>query len=133
MTVRASLGEEPYRVDIAAAGHVLVGDEPVANGGANAGPGPFELVLAGLAACTLITLRMYAQRKAWAGFSVAAQLRHRTVEGRRLIDRQVQVSGVPDAAGLDRLREIVERTPVTLALKPGFEITTTLTEAASAA
>lgn len=40
---------------------------------------------------------------------------------------------MPDAAGLERLRDIVERTPVTLALKPGFEITTTLTEAAAAA
>jgi putative redox protein len=76
---------------------------------------------------------MYAQRKAWDGFSIAAQLRHRTEQGRHLIDRQVQVRGVPGLAGLDRLRDIVERTPVTLALKPGFEITTTLTEAATAA
>ncbi|HTX49623.1 MAG TPA: OsmC family protein [Caulobacteraceae bacterium] len=131
--IRAVQAQPPFRTEIDAAGHPLVADEGPQLGGANAGPGPFELVVSGLAACTLITLRMYAQRKDWAGFSVAAQLRHRTEAGRRLIDRQVQVKGVPDAAGLERLRDIVERTPVTLALKPGFEITTTVTEAATTA
>jgi putative redox protein len=123
--VRASLGEARYRVNIAAAGHVLVGDEPVANGGANAGPGPFDLVLAGLAACTLITLRMYRERKAWPPLAITVELRHRLEDGRHLIDRRVEVAGA-DAAGLGRLRDIVERTPVTLALKAGFAISTVL-------
>jgi putative redox protein len=47
------------------------------------------------------------------------------------IDRDVEVGGVPDAAGLERLRDIVERTPVTLALKPGFTISTVLSEGAA--
>ena len=127
MAVHASLGEEPYRVNIAAAGHVLTGDEPVSNGGANAGPGPFELVLAGLAACTLITLRMYGERKGWAPLSMTVELHHRMEDGRHLIDRKVEVSGAPDEAGVARLRDIVERTPVTLALKAGFAISTVLT------
>jgi putative redox protein len=131
--INAVQAEPQFRTEIDAAGHPLVADEGPQLGGTNAGPGPFDLVVSGLAACTLITLRMYAQRKAWAGFSIAAQLRHRTEEGRHHVDRQVQVTGVPDAAGLERLRDIVERTPVTLSLKPGFEIATTLTEAMTAA
>jgi putative redox protein len=131
--IHAVQAEPQFRTEIDAAGHQLVADEGPQLGGADAGPGPFDLVVSGLAACTVITLRMYAQRKAWAGFSVAAQLRHRTEHGRHLIDRHVQVSGVPDSVGLERLRDIVERTPVTLALKPGFEIATTLTAAAPAA
>jgi len=123
--VRASLGEARYRVNIAAAGHVLVGDEPVANGGAGAGPGPFDLVLAGLAACTLITLRMYGERKAWPALAMTVELHHRMEDGRHLIDRRVEVVGA-DAAGIERLRDIVERTPVTLALKAGFAISTVL-------
>ena len=110
--VHARQGAERYRVEMTADGHALVGDEPPDNGGQNAGPGPFDLVLSGLAACTLITLRMYAERKGWAGFDICARLRHRMEDKTHFIDRDVEVGGVPDDAGLERLRgDIVERTP----------------------
>jgi putative redox protein len=128
--VHAKQAASPYRVEIRASGHELVADEPPANGGHNTGPGPFDLVVAGLAACTLITLRMYAERKGWTGFDIASQLRHRMDGKTHFIDRAVEVSGVPNDAGMERLRDVVERTPVTLALKPGFTISTVLTEAA---
>ncbi|HEY3799177.1 MAG TPA: OsmC family protein [Caulobacteraceae bacterium] len=127
--IHATQGDAPYRVEITAGGHALTADEPAANGGGGAGPDPFELVLSGLAACTLITLRMYAGRKAWTGFHISGSFRHRVDDGRHLIDRHLQVRGVPDAAGLERLRDIVERTPVTVALKAGFAIATELSEA----
>ena len=127
--LRATLAGKAYHVDIDASGHVLAADESAEHGGGGAGPSPFDLVLAGLAACTLITLRMYADRKGWPGSRIEGQFRYREEDGRRLIDRQVQVAGVPDE-GLERMRDIVERTPVTLALKSGFEIATTLREAA---
>ena len=129
----ATQGQPPYHVDISVAGHALVADEPPANGGQNAGPSPFDLVVTGLAACTMITLRMYAERKGWAGFDISAKLRHRMADHTHFIDRKVEVSGVPDEAGLERLRDIVERTPVTLALKPGFTISTVLAQVASGA
>jgi putative redox protein len=131
--VHAKQGAEPYRVDIVAAGHDLIADEPPANGGRNVGPGPFDLVVAGLAACTMITLRMYAERKGWAGFDISAKLRHRMENHAHFIDRDVEVSGVPDEAGVERLRDIVERTPVTLALKPAFTISTVLAQNAAGA
>jgi putative redox protein len=53
--------------------------------------------------------------------------------GAHFIDREVEVSGAPDEAGLERLRDIVERTPVTLALKPAFTISTVLAQAATGA
>jgi putative redox protein len=131
--VHATQGATPYRVDIVAAGHALIADEPPENGGGNVGPGPFDLVLSGLSACTLITLRMYAERKGWAGFDISAKLRHRMEGGVHFIDREVEVSGAPDEAGLERLRDIVERTPVTLALKPAFTISTVLAQVATGA
>jgi len=129
--VDATQGDAPYRVNIVAAGHSVTADEPPSNGGQGVGPSPFDLVLAGLAACTEITLRMYAERKGWTGFVVSTQLSHRMNGAAHVIDRKVEVSGPPDAAGLERLRDIVERTPVTLALKGGFTISTVLGEAAA--
>jgi len=129
--VQANLGEAPYQVDIFAAGHALTADEPKSNGGRGVGPDPFDLVMSGLAACTLITLRMYGERKGWSGLKISVQLRHRMVDGVHQVDRKVEVIGAPDAAGLERLRDIVERTPVTLALKAGFTISTVLDEAAA--
>ena len=123
--IRAKLGAEPYRVDISAGDHALVSDESNEHGGKDAGPSPFDLVLSGLAACTLITLRMYAERKGWPDVSLAGQFFHRVENGEQLIDRRIQVGGVPDE-GVERMRDIVERTPVTLALKSGFAISTTV-------
>jgi len=122
--VRASLSGAPYRVEIDASGHALVADEARARGGGGAGPDPFALVLSGLAACTAITLRMYADRKGWSPFEISAELFHKAEDGRHIIERRVRVAGAPDEAGLARLRDIVERTPVTLALKEGFSIST---------
>ena len=56
----------PYATRIIAGRHTLTADEPVAAGGADAGPAPFAYLLSGLIACTAITLRMYADRKGWA-------------------------------------------------------------------
>jgi putative redox protein len=128
--VHAVQGDAPYRVEITAAGHLLTADETPALGGGGTAPGPFDLVLAGLAACSLITLRMYAERKGWSGVSISAELRHRVEDGAHHIDRRVHVTRAPDAAAVARMAEIVERTPVTLALKSGFTISTVLKAAA---
>ena len=54
-----------YTHDVEVDGHELVIDEPEASGGANLGPSPTRLLAASLAACTAITMEMYAQRKGW--------------------------------------------------------------------
>ena len=123
-----------YRTEITSEGHALVADEGRALGGADAGFPPFTLVLAGLAACTGITLRMYAERKGWPDVALTIELELRAGQDpadkdRRLIHRRVTVTGAPDEAGVARLRDIVERTPVTLALKAGFDIETDLSAA----
>jgi putative redox protein len=131
--VHAKLGQPDYAVDVQAGRHRLVSDEPAALGGADAGPGPFPLVLSGLAACTAITLRMYAQRKSWplAGVEVDARL-SREADGSARIERSVTLQGELDAEQVTRLLEICEKTPVTLALKAGAQIRTTLRQPGAA-
>ncbi len=120
-----------YRTDITSGGHAVIADESPALGGADAGFSPFSLVLAGLAACTGITLRMYGERKGWPDLElrVELELHPGPDKDRHLIRRQVSVTGAPDEAAVARLRDIVERTPVTLALKAGFDIATELAAA----
>jgi putative redox protein len=122
----AHVGTARYAVDIETGGHRLVGDEPVAAGGADAGASPFGLVLSGLGACTAITLKMYAERKGWMLTGVAVELAYRREGDTAHIDRDVRVEGDLDDAQRARLAEIAEKTPVTLALRAGTEIRTTL-------
>src|SRR3990170_2674343 len=56
--------------------HRLVADEPVAVGGDDTGPGPYDLVLAGLGACTSMTMRMYAERKSLPVQRITVTLKH---------------------------------------------------------
>src|SRR5580704_5983696 len=74
----ASTGSDApkYRIDLQAGTHPLVADEPAAGGGADAGPSPFGLVMSGLAACTAMTLRMYAERKQWDMTHIDVQVRY---------------------------------------------------------
>jgi putative redox protein len=127
-TATVTSDEKPYGVRIDAGGHALRGDEPADHGGADTGPAPFGLVLAGLGACTAITLRMYAERKNWPLTAVDVKLTY-IVENRdtRWIDRVITLHGVDDVqrAGL---AEIAEKTPVTKAVRAGTEIRT-ITEA----
>jgi putative redox protein len=121
-------GGPGYQQQIRIGRHELIADEPVTRGGADAGPNPFSFVLAGLAACTGITLKMYAERHAWelGGLRVDVAL---FVEGeQRRIERVLTFPpGVP-AEQRARLTEIAEKTPVTRALRSGFTIETTTAE-----
>jgi putative redox protein len=120
----ARIGKDHYRTEISVGGHDLVADEGPALGGKNVGPAPYDLLLAGLGACTAITLRMYADRKGWPLESVEVGLRLHNAGGLR-IDRVLTIAGLDDEQRA-RLADIAERTPVTLTLKSGLPIDTRL-------
>jgi putative redox protein len=122
----ARISQLRYKVDIRAGTHELVADEGRELGGEDAGASPYELVLAGLAACTVITLKMYAERKGWPLEAVETDLRLHKSKDSESIERRVRVSGALDAEQIARLADIVERTPVTLTLKKGLPIETQL-------
>jgi putative redox protein len=120
-----------YRVDVRAGAHQLIADEPAANGGGDLGPSPFGLLLSGLAACTAMTLRMYAERKGWELTSIEVDVRYDVdADGGRVIVRTVAVPAELPPEQRARLVEIAERTPVTLAVRGGTPIDTTFTTSA---
>ena len=107
------------------AGHFsLDTDEPVKLGGQGAGPAPFDYYLASLAACTAITLRMYAQHKGWELGQFRAELKlERDDEGRLHVQRILHSDQPLSDEQWQRLLEIVANTPVTKAMREGVEIT----------
>jgi putative redox protein len=122
--VTARIGRDHYRTDIVANGHRLVADEPASVGGTNLGPSPYGLLLAGLGACTAMTLRMYADRKGWPLERVTVRLRHDKIHARDCedcetqtgridrIERELHLEGELDEAQRARLMDIADKCPV---------------------
>ncbi|MFP5455375.1 MAG: OsmC family protein [Alphaproteobacteria bacterium] len=121
----ATIGPDRYRTSIVAGGHALTADEPAALGGADSGPAPFDLLLASLGACTAITLRIYAEKKGWPLERLDIDLTLSGPPEARSIARTVHPLGL-NAEQAARLADIAERTPVTLTVKAGLPIATTL-------
>jgi len=124
--VRTAIGVTPYAVTATAGRHTLTLDEPPANGGKDAGPSPYEAVLAGLGACSAITLRMYADRKQLAIRSLSVDLSFHKEGDRSVIRRVVHLDADLTPEQRARFADIIERTPVTLTLKSGSDIRTEL-------
>ena len=76
---------EGFAQEIFAGGHILRADEPTSMGGTDTGPTPYDLLLAGLSACTSMTVRMYAQRKNWALRSTTVTLTHSKIHAADVI------------------------------------------------
>src|SRR3546814_5974157 len=105
----ARIGKDHYRTEIEVGGHALVGDEGPGLGGKNLGPAPYDFLLAGLGACTAITLRMYADRKELPLETVEVGLKLVNKDGLRT-DRVRTMTG-HDAAEWARLGDQEEREP----------------------
>lgn len=124
---KASIGTVDYATAITSGHHRLTADEGPELGGKDTGPAPYDLLLSALGACTVITLRMYAERKKWPVTAVHADTHFKRGDDKvESIDRVLHIEGGVDAEQKKRMAEIAERTPVTLTLKRSLEIRTTL-------
>ena len=122
-----------YQTNIETAELTLTGDEPVTNGGDGAGPSPYEFLLASLGHCTVLTMILYARRKAWQidNVSVRGTFERITtgdpVTGRTRTERTTQeISPSRPLSDEQRARilEIAHKCPVHRTLANGLEIVT---------
>jgi len=119
--------EGKFRQRVQIGGHVLTADEPESNGGNDAGPAPHEFLLAGLGACTSMTVKVYADRKEWPLRSVDV-----TVEGHHdetrvfTVKRTISFDGDLSHEQRVRLLEIANKCPVHKTLSGTIRIETTL-------
>ena len=123
---KASIGTTNYAVSITAGHHQLSADEGVKLGGKDTGPAPYELLCSALGACTAITLRMYAERKGWPLRGVHVDVRFEWKGSEGAIARVLSFEGELNNDQRARLADIAERTPVTLTLKQGVVIATSV-------
>lgn len=110
--------------EIIAGEHTFFADEPVAVGGDDTGPGPYELLLGALGACTSMTILLYARRKNWPVEGIEVFLRHgrdymRDCEECEdkpvqidVIERRITLQGDLDSDQRTRLLEIAAKCPV---------------------
>jgi putative redox protein len=117
---------EGYAQSIHAGHHTLSADEPVAAGGKDSGPTPYQLLLSGLGACTSITLKMYAQRKGWDLGKLTVRLRFLREEQGERIERTIESSASLTAEQREKVLEIAGKTPVTKTLLKATRIETKL-------
>jgi|SRR5580704_5407689 putative redox protein len=104
--------DEKLRQTVRIGRHTLTADEPTEAGGHDAGPAPHEWILAGLGACTSMTLELYAARKGWPleGVEVAVSGDHR--DGTFVLTRHIAVRGELTDEQRARLLEIANKCPV---------------------
>ncbi len=154
-TLKATIGRTPYETDLTVPArdgspaplHTLRADEPPDLGGHDTGPTPYELLLASLAACKAITVRMYADRKGWPLERVDLDLSH---DRRPAASRKTDLPGEPtepapimdhvdvtlrivgpllSAEQRARLAEIADKCPVHKMLDAGVRVVTRIAEA----
>jgi uncharacterized OsmC-like protein len=134
----ASTDMGPFEQILLDGRHTLRADEPVAVGGGDVVPSPYELLLMALGSCTSMTINMYATRKKWALDQVVVRLRHERAypddcvnceDPKSKIDRiscSIELVGTLDEAQRARLMEIAKQCPVHRTLTNKIEIRTDL-------
>lgn len=132
-TIEASW-QSGLQVKVLADGHEWLADEPVAVGGEDTGPTPYELLLGALAACTCMTVAMYCQRKGWPLDGVSVRYTHTRVHAEDCQDcddpdhkidqvhSNVTISGDFDEEQAKRLEQVAKRCPVHKTLEAGVTI-----------
>lgn len=130
-------GHGKFQQEIISGRHHLIADEPKDVGGLGSGPGPYDLLLAALGACTSMTLRLYADRKNIPLQRTSVRLHHakiyaadcaecETREGMLdRIERVITLEGDLSAEQRARLMEIADKCPVHRTLESEINIRTT--------
>lgn len=122
--VRAHLGREHYHTNIIVRGKTVWADEPEELGGTDEAPAPGEYLMVSLAACTAITLRMYADRKQWPLEGVTVEVGFDRLAHKTIFIRDIELEGDLSEEQRQRLIQIANSCPVHKTLTQPIEVKT---------
>ena len=130
--------EDGFTTAMKVGNHYMTADEPTSYGGNDFGPSPYELVSAGLSACTAMTLQMYTKRKGWRIENVEVHTSYNKTHALDCEDcessntkidtfhREIKITGDFDDKQLERLLQIADKCPVHKTLHSDTQILTKL-------
>lgn len=121
-TINASIGNTPYRTKVSTDKHVFYVDEPVEVGGEDTAASPFELMIGSLASCTLITMRMYADRKEWGIKEIRINIDYD--KDSKEVNRIIELIDASADVNKDRMLLIANKCPIHKLLEPVLNIQT---------
>lgn len=133
-------GDGKFQQQISVGPHRLLADEPASVGGRDSGPGPYDLLLSALGACTSMTMRLYAERKALPLDRVTVTLSHAKIHAEDCaecetkvglldhIERVIDIEGDLSAEQRAKLIEIADKCPVHRTLTSEVSIITRSTD-----
>ena len=136
--VHIHLGSENYKTVMTAGNHELISDEPEKVGGKDLGPDPYDYLLMSLGSCSVITMRMYAERKEWPVEDIYIELRHFKDHAEDCedcddpkaridkIEKEIIIKGDLSDDQIERLLEISKKCPVHRTLLNDIEIKSTV-------
>ena len=130
---------ENFQVEIRTENHIIRADEPIAVGGDDTGPNPYDLLLSSLAACKIITVQMYARRKGWPLAGIELSISTDKIHAKDcedcesdpnarvdIINTEIKFLGDLDKEQITRLKDISEKCPVHRTIHSEVSIETTL-------
>lgn len=124
--VHGTIGTDKYQCTIEWRNGTFIADEPVKSGGKDSGPDPYTLLLSSLATCTLVTLRMYIERKEWDVPEIVVNANmfqsKKDEVTTTVFDRDIRFSGELTAEQKDRLLEIAAACPVSKILEGNVKV-----------
>ena len=139
--VIASLdGEDGYTTQMKVGNHHMIADEPMSFGGSDFGPSPYEFLSAGLSACTVMTIQMYAKRKGWPIDNVevhtsydkshAEDCENCEEEGAKIdtFQREIKLTGELDEKQQKRIMQIADKCPVHKTLHSEIQVVSKLVD-----
>ena len=114
--VETQFGSGAYEQHITVGSHHLLSDVDASKGGGDSSPSPHEYLAAALAACTGMTLKMYASRKSWGLENAIVTVDINRVDDVERFTRDITLVGNLDAEQTARLMDIADKCPVHKAL-----------------
>lgn len=126
-STQAVTGRTKYQTVITSKGHSILADEPESVGGGNTAMEPFSLLMASLASCTSITLRMYIDRKMWIVEEITVEVEMLKVAGGTMFKRKLSFKGDLTEEQKKRLIQIADACPVHKILVGDIMVDTVLT------